>query len=339
MNRNTVIRRITGKKLGIVIGILLGLVLFIACGSGGDRQSNDIGVLDVGADDLQATLAFKTMEQNCFSCHSPKGGGPDARIAPPMAAVKQHYLDHHPDKEAFIQSMVDFLQHPSKEKSLMPGALAKFGLMPVMDFPEETVTAVATYIYDHPMEEPGWYKKHYKKEKARHGAQGQEDYASNPLEKGRSLAMQTKSVLGKNLMKALQSQGAPGAMSFCSTRAIQLTDSMSTALGHRIRRVSDRPRNPANLATEEELAIILSMKEELASGGKPNGLVSQTGNSHLGCYPIITNNMCLQCHGAPSAGISDETMKLLQDLYPEDSATGYRENELRGIWVVDLSAE
>lgn len=319
--------------------LLLGLVVFMACGSGGDESSSDIGVLDVRTEDLQASIAFKTMEQNCFTCHSPRGGGPDSRIAPPMAAVKQHYLDHHDEREAFIQAMLDFLRYPTKEKSLMPGALAKFGLMPVMDFPDETIMAVVEYIYDHPLEEPEWYQRHYKREKARHGAQGQEEYASDPLELGRSLAMQTKAVLGKNLMRALGTDGAPGALDFCSTHAIHLTDSMSNSLDHQIKRVSDLPRNPSNKASEAELAIIRQMKEETASGSKPSARLSEYEGGQLGYYPIMTNIMCLQCHGSPASDISQETLEVIRERYPDDTAVGYGENELRGMWVVDLPSD
>jgi hypothetical protein len=46
--------------------------------------------------------------------------------------------------------------------------------------------------------------------------------------------------------------------------------------------------------------------------------------------------MCLQCHGDPANDISPETLNKIQTLYPDDAATGYKTNELRGIWVVEM---
>jgi hypothetical protein len=47
--------------------------------------------------------------------------------------------------------------------------------------------------------------------------------------------------------------------------------------------------------------------------------------------------MCLQCHGKPGTDISEATTAKLRQLYPNDKATGYGINELRGIWVVEMN--
>ncbi len=69
--------------------------------------------------------------QNCMSCH---GGGQTMgeRIAPPIVAVKNHYIKIHTEKEDFINAIVQWVQQPSKEHTLMPGAVNKFGLMPAL---------------------------------------------------------------------------------------------------------------------------------------------------------------------------------------------------------------
>jgi hypothetical protein len=53
-------------------------------------------------------------------------------------------------------------------------------------------------------------------------------------------------------------------------------------------------------------------------------------------YPILTNAMCLQCHGKPEEDIKPSTLSKLHMLYPQDKGVGYEENELRGIWVVEM---
>ncbi|WP_338769735.1 hypothetical protein WAF17_10435 [Bernardetia sp. ABR2-2B] len=56
--------------------------------------------------------------------------------------------------------------------------------------------------------------------------------------------MQTKGVLGKNLLGAINSKGTEHAVSFCSTKAIHLTDSMAVALNAYVKRVSNKNINP-----------------------------------------------------------------------------------------------
>ena len=101
--------------------------------------------------------------QNCLSCH---GGGKamGERIAPPIVAVKNHYIKKHTEKDAFVNAIVKWVPNPSKERSLMPGAVRKFNLMPALPFSNEDLVAIAEFIFDESMEKPGWYDKHYEAE-------------------------------------------------------------------------------------------------------------------------------------------------------------------------------
>ncbi len=74
----------------------------------------------------------------------------------------------------------------------------------------------------------------------------------SPIEVGKSIALKTKAVLGKNLLTAINSQGTEHAVSFCATQAIPLTDSTAIALNAKIKRVSDKVRNPYNKANTAE---------------------------------------------------------------------------------------
>lgn len=150
----------------------------------------------------------------------------------------------------------------------------------------------------------------------------------------RKYAMQTKGVLGKNLLNAINKQGTEKAIKFCSTKAIMLTDSMGTALNATIKRVSDQPRNPLNLANEDETAFINELKEKISKGEKLTSKITESNGKTLGYFPIETNAMCLQCHGSKDLGIKPNVLKKIAQLYPKDQATGYKENQLRGIFVV-----
>ena len=46
--------------------------------------------------------------------------------------------------------------------------------------------------------------------------------------------------------------------------------------------------------------------------------------------------MCLQCHGQLKTEILPETLSKINKLYPNDLATGYKIDELRGIWDVEM---
>lgn len=157
--------------------------------------------------------------------------------------------------------------------------------------------------------------------------------------KGKELATATQKVLGGNLKAAIESKGTEHALEFCNVKAYPLTDSMAVALNAAISRVSDQPRNAANTANEDELAYIAHAKEVLAEGGEVTPKLAQLGDKVVGYYPIITNQLCMQCHGNPDSQIKDATLAKINQLYPADEATGYSEGELRGIWVVEMDID
>ncbi len=179
--------------------------------------------------------------------------------------------------------------------------------------------------------------KNTKKEKQKESMAGQSKTVVNDsvyAAVGLQYAMTTKATLGKNLMGAVKSKGTSNALSFCNTKAIHLTDSMATVHNAIITRVSDKPRNPNNQANEEELAYIETFKTSLIPGQPFEPIIKkQNGKVHF-YYPIVTNKMCLQCHGKPNEQITPEVMTAIDKLYPEDKAKGYDVDQVRGIWNV-----
>ena len=151
------------------------------------------------------------------------------------------------------------------------------------------------------------------------------------------IATKTQMVLGKNLMNAISTHGTEYAVSFCSTKAIHLTDSTGNSLNATVRRVSEKNRNPDNKANWNQRKYIEATKLAIEEGKTPNPRLIHLGNLKVGYYPILTNQMCMQCHGDPKTEISPETLSKINTLYPDDLATGYKPNELRGIWVVTMN--
>lgn len=155
-------------------------------------------------------------------------------------------------------------------------------------------------------------------------------------ELGLKFALSTQAVLGKNLMQAIQKDGTVGALAFCNVQAYPLTDSMAVVHNARIKRVTDKPRNQANQANFEELEYIETYKKSIANQEVPEPLVKDFGSEVEVYYPILTNAMCLQCHGEPNKNIQPSTLKKLTALYPKDKAIGYDLNEVRGMWRITL---
>ena len=158
------------------------------------------------------------------------------------------------------------------------------------------------------------------------------------LAAGATITAEAQAVLAKNLTGAINAGGAAHALAFCNTNAIPLTDSMAGILNAKLKRVTDKPRNPINLVSADELNYMAGMREEIAKGEKPKPqLVNLPGGKHISYYPIMTNDHCLQCHGKEEENIKKATLEKIKALYPADRATGYLANELRGLWVVEMN--
>jgi cytochrome c553 len=299
------------KATIIFLTVLLAVAVLSNCGQSPSNQHV------AGSPHAEA---IKYMKTNCNSCHNPTAG-PNARVAPPMAAVRDAYLAAYPDSIEFSNAFVDFTGNPDRKHALMPDAIAQFGLMPAMNLNREMLQKLAAYLYTEQPEAPDWYT----------GTPAQSD-EENPFEVGLEYALGLKQILGKNLMAALETGGPVYALDFCNTRALPLTDSMSAFFGHEVVRLSDKPRNPKNQADEDAKTIIDMMKRAIAAEREPQPAIRGT----YAYYPIITNEMCLQCHGTPGNQIGKATLEAIANKYPGDQAIGYGVNELRGVFRVRL---
>lgn len=350
-----------------ILPIAFFLLLLVSCND--SKKANYSNQTAVEAKTTSYTASNhpgkKLIETKCYVCHNPSTGH-DSRIAPPMVAIKSHYLTDETTKEEFTNVIWSFVQQPSKEKAKMRGAIKRFGIMPYQPFSKEDIKLIADYMYDFKIDEPEWFKEHIEEEsngKMKHRNSGKKDDSSagvhtelsrsaksslrdsrpegeqsvkakTPAHRGQEYALNTKKELGKNLMGTIQKKGTLEAVTFCNKQAYPITDSMAVAQNASIRRVSDQPRNPDNQANAKELGIIAQFKKAIANNQEYEP-VTEIENGTVKFYaPITTNSMCLQCHGSPEKDIEPIVLTALTNLYPEDKALGYAINEVRGIWSI-----
>jgi len=304
--------------------IIISIAILAAC-----SQDENSSVKELTETDKNRK-ALRIIKTACFSCHTPEREIVGGRSGPPFHKIRQHYVDNETTKEQFVADVSSFLYEPTKEKVKMKNAYDKFGLMPRMPLSKDDITMIAEFMYDNDMTAEQWSKS--AKMATEEVSEREVDYKSL----GKQIALSTKSVLGKNLMSAIQNGGSHSAVEFCNTRAIPLTDSMAAKLNVSVKRVSDKPRNPDNKANESELEYIASAKNQLTNGEELTPHLIERGGKMVGYYPITTNEMCLQCHGTPEADIDKLTQSKIAEKYPDDKATGYGANEIRGIWVIEM---
>ena len=150
------------------------------------------------------------------------------------------------------------------------------------------------------------------------------EISSDSLE---SFAGQTKKLLMKNVSQQIEKGGVESALDYCNIEAMPLTQKMSDKYGLDISRVSDKNRNPKNIANSEELQLIEEYKKQLLAGEILKPVRTDTHYYE----PLVTNAMCLQCHGEPGKNVKPNVAVKIAKLYPEDLAMGYKENEVRGL--------
>lgn len=269
--------------------------------------------------------------QQCVSCHKAETNA-NLVSGPSLGQIRAGYLTHYQDSTSFVDAIQSFLKNPSKENVMLHKSYTKYGLMPKIEFDSADISHIAAYLYAHDIESQAWQQS---------WAQVKDTLRVpkkilTPLAQGAEYANATKMVLGKNLVAAVQAKGVENALEFCNIQALPLTDSMASQFGVSIKRVSDKPRNPRNQATAVELKIIERFKTNILNKTDDKGYLVSNENTNIGYYSIITNEMCLKCHGAPGKDVQAATLKKLATYYPKDQAVGYASDELRGMWVVEM---
>ena len=102
--------------------------------------------------------------KHCSSCHGNAGGmDMSKRLAPPIAAVRMHYIRPYPDRASFITAVSGWVENQDEKNSLMRGAIRRFNIMPPVYVSKEDAEKIAGYIYDGELEKPAGFDEHVEK--------------------------------------------------------------------------------------------------------------------------------------------------------------------------------
>jgi hypothetical protein len=144
--------------------------------------------------------------------------------------------------------------------------------------------------------------------------------------------------LSAELAKAIENGGPVAAIPVCSTKAGSVVAGVAANRNLSMVRLSDQPRNPAQAALGADLAAIGTFRAAMKRGEPPAPVVEELADgSTVVRLPIVASQpLCLQCHGS-DRDIAPETRKAVLTNYPDDKATGYQLNDLRGIWRIGVS--
>jgi hypothetical protein len=128
------------------------------------------------------------------------------------------------------------------------------------------------------------------------------------------------------------------ALAFCSAQAEEITKKVNTQLpnGVTVRRTALRLRNDkTNKADDIDIKVMESYEKALAEGKTiaKSVKVVDTGDTYRVYKPLLTQKVCLKCHGA---NIDPKIAEGLKHAYPNDKAIGFKEGDLRGVIVAEI---
>jgi len=164
-----------------------------------------------------------------------------------------------------------------------------------------------------------------------------QEVPQNVIDTGTKVSQALLKQLGSKLKHEMKTNGVLSAAKFCNKNAHVLTEEVNLHQleGTSVKRISLKERNPANIPSEEEKEVLLSMQEMLEKKELPPYLVTHKDGHYKYYKPLVIKKpICLSCHGDISK--NKELNDFMKEHYPQDKALGYKMNELRGAILVDI---
>lgn len=157
--------------------------------------------------------------------------------------------------------------------------------------------------------------------------------AQQSREISKNYAKQLKSAL----MRAIKAGGPETAIAICHTAAPAIAKKKSAASGWSFGRTALKLRNQQNAPDPWEHSVLLKFQDEVSQGADMATLEYYEETTKDGepafryMKAIPTKGLCLTCHGS---NVSQSVKDKIDELYPEDQATGFSLGDLRGAFTV-----
>ena len=153
----------------------------------------------------------------------------------------------------------------------------------------------------------------------------------------RKIVNEFVSKLKAELVQSMKSGGPTAAIEVCHTEAPAIAKESSDSTGWHVARTSLKPRNKMNKPEEWERKVLEQFEERKANGTEAKDLefseiIEKDGRKYFRYMKAIpTGSLCLKCHGSE---ISEDVKEKINELYPDDKATGYSAGDIRGAFTL-----
>ena len=162
--------------------------------------------------------------------------------------------------------------------------------------------------------------------------------AESQIKAAHAASKELGEALKTQLVAALKSGGAIAALSVCNTVAPSIAANLSQQRNMQVGRTALKVRNSANAPDAFETRVLEDFAKKMAAGADPATLeyaetVIENGASsfrYMKAIPMAAEP-CAACHGTD---IKPDVKAAVDQLYPQDQATGFKPGELRGAFTI-----
>ena len=139
------------------------------------------------------------------------------------------------------------------------------------------------------------------------------------------------------MQMAMKAGGPLNAIKVCNADAPGIATDMSNKKGWDVGRTSLKIRSAANAPDAWETKVLNDFEKQKAEGADPKKLehyevVTENGKKVFRYMKAIpTGEVCTNCHGD---SIDPAVKAKLEELYPNDQATGFKVGDIRGAFTI-----
>ena len=167
---------------------------------------------------------------------------------------------------------------------------------------------------------------------------GGDEEVLNKVNESRAAIKEFASQLKGRLQNAMKEGGPENAIQVCNIAAPEIASTLSDKYQWSVARTSLKTRNPNNAPDDWERKILEQFEQRKQEGVdiKKLDFYEMTAEGFRYMKAIPTQGLCLTCHGD---SIAEPLKEKLNQLYPEDQATGYKVGDIRGAFTLLHSKE